>query len=81
MVITEPNSFVAEVHDRMPVLLRPDQFNPWLDGSAGKEVMVPAAEDMLRRWPVSKKVNSSRAPGDDPNLIKPVDYRPEPASA
>ena len=27
MVITEPNKFVAEVHDRMPVLLGPDQFD------------------------------------------------------
>jgi putative SOS response-associated peptidase YedK len=30
MIITEPNEFVAEVHDRMPVLLRPDQFGHWL---------------------------------------------------
>ena len=42
MIITEPNRFVAEVHDRMPVLLRPEQFDAWLDGSAGKEVLVPA---------------------------------------
>ncbi len=55
MVITQPNAFVAEVHDRMPVLLRPDQFNAWLDGSAGKKVLVPAAEDMLQKRPVSKR--------------------------
>ena len=36
MIITEPNKLVAEVHDRMPVLLRPEQFDAWLDGSAGK---------------------------------------------
>ena len=51
MIITEPNKFVAEVHDRMPVLLRPEQFDAWLDGSAGKEVLVPAPEDMLQRAP------------------------------
>lgn len=72
MIITEPNKFVAEVHDRMPVLLRPDQFDAWLDGSAGKEVLVPAAEDMLNKVPVSQRVNSSRAPNDDPTLIEPV---------
>jgi len=33
MVITEPNKFVREVHDRMPVLLRADQFAAWLVGS------------------------------------------------
>jgi putative SOS response-associated peptidase YedK len=30
MIITEPNAFVAEVHDRMPVLLTEKQFEPWL---------------------------------------------------
>ena len=64
--------FVAEVHDRMPVLLRPDQFDAWLNGSAGKEMLVPAAEDMLNKVPVSQRVNSSRAPNDDPTLIEPV---------
>ena len=29
-IITGPNDFVAEVHDRMPVLLTEDQFAPWL---------------------------------------------------
>jgi putative SOS response-associated peptidase YedK len=37
MIITEPNTFVAEVHDRMPVLLTPDQFAPWLSREAGAE--------------------------------------------
>jgi putative SOS response-associated peptidase YedK len=72
MIITEPNKFVAEVHDRMPVVLRPDQFDAWLDGSAGKEILVPAAEDMLDKVSVSQRVNSSRAPNDDPTLIEPV---------
>src|SRR5262249_16233999 len=73
MVITEPNKFVAEVHDRMPVLLRPDQFDAWLDGSAGKEMLVPAAEDMLRRVAVSQRVNSNKAPKEDPELITEID--------
>ena len=74
MIITEPNRFVAGVHDRMPVLLRPDQFDAWLDGSAGKEMLVPAAEDMLNKVPVSvsQRVNSSRAPNDDPTLVEPI---------
>jgi putative SOS response-associated peptidase YedK len=29
MVITEPNKFVAEVHDRMPVILEAKDFEPW----------------------------------------------------
>ena len=52
MIITEPNEFVAKVHDRMPVLLDEKDFEPWLSGSAGLELLKPAAEDLLQRWPV-----------------------------
>ena len=37
MIITEPNDFAAEVHDRMPVFLKEEQFEPWLSGEAGAE--------------------------------------------
>ncbi len=57
---------------RMPVLLRPDRFDKRLDGSAGKEMPVPAAEDMLNKVPMSQRDNSSRAPGDDPTLIESI---------
>jgi putative SOS response-associated peptidase YedK len=72
MIITEPNEFVAEVHDRMPVLLAEKDFEPWLRGEAGVEVLKPAANDLLQRWPVSRRVNSSRAPDDDPTLIERI---------
>ena len=69
MIITKPNKFVAEAHDRMPVLLEEKDYQPWLNGKAGLELLKPAAENLLQKWPVSKRVNSSRAPDDDPTLI------------
>ena len=71
MIITESNKFVAEVHDRMPALLAEEDFEPWLSGAAGIGLLKPAAED-LQRWPVSKRVNSSKTPADDPTLIDPI---------
>jgi SOS response associated peptidase (SRAP) len=73
MIITEPSAFVAEVHDRMPALLAEQDFEPWLCGEAGIELLKHAADDLLQRWPVSKRVNSSKAPADDPTLIDRVD--------
>ena len=35
--------------------------------------MKPAAEGVLQKWPVSKRVNSSRAPDDDASLIEAID--------
>ncbi len=72
MIICEPSKFVAEVHDRMPVLLKPDQFEPWLSGDTGKETLVAAPEDMLQKWPVSKRVNSSRTSDEDDTLIERI---------
>ncbi len=75
MIITEPNKFVAEVHDRMPVLLQPAQFDGWLSGELGRESLVPAPEDLLNKIPVSKRVNSSRTPDEDETLIQSVDVQ------
>jgi putative SOS response-associated peptidase YedK len=73
MIITEPNAFVAEVHDRMPVLLKPEQFEPWLSGTMGVDGLKPAPNDYLQRWPVSKRVNSSKADKDDASLIEQME--------
>jgi len=43
-IICEPNDFVAEVHDRMPVLLSANDFEPWLRGEAGLELLKTRAE-------------------------------------
>jgi putative SOS response-associated peptidase YedK len=56
----------------MPVLLQAGDFEGWLTGKAGAEILKPAADGYLQVWPVSKRVNSSRAPGDDPTLIESV---------
>ena len=73
MIITEPNAFVGEVHDRMPVLLAEKDFEPWLTGEAGVEALKPAPNDLLQKWPVSKRVNSSRADDNDSTLIEKVE--------
>ena len=36
-------------------------------------VLTPAAEGVLQRWPVSKRVNSSKAPKDEQSLTQSVD--------
>jgi len=72
MIITEANQFVGEVHDRMPVLLEPPQFDAWLNGKTGLEILKPTADNKLQRWPVSTRVNSSRADDGDASLIKQI---------
>jgi putative SOS response-associated peptidase YedK len=68
MIVTNANALAGQVHDRMPVL----NFPRWLAGTAGAEMLKPARDDYLQVWPVSRRVNSSRAPSDDPNLIEQI---------
>jgi putative SOS response-associated peptidase YedK len=71
MIITEANSFISAIHDRMPVLLDEDSAAAWLSGEAGTELLRPAPKDALRMWPVSRRV-SKPGDGDDASLIEPV---------
>jgi hypothetical protein len=40
------------------------------------ELLKPAADGVLLRWPVSTRVNSSRADAEDATLIDPVPIDP-----
>jgi putative SOS response-associated peptidase YedK len=71
MIITEANSFISAIHDRMPVLLDEAGATAWLTSEAGAELLKPATDDVLRMWPVSRRV-SKPGNGDDPSLIEPV---------
>jgi putative SOS response-associated peptidase YedK len=57
----------------MPVILEAKDFEQRGQGDTkdAAALMKPADEDTLQRWPVLKRVNSSKAPDDDPTLIEP----------
>jgi putative SOS response-associated peptidase YedK len=77
MIITAANDFVGEVHGRMPVILERADFDGWLYRSSGIELLTPASNDLLLRWPVSKRVNSSRASDEDATLIDRIELAME----
>jgi putative SOS response-associated peptidase YedK len=75
MVITDANEFVSDIHDRMPVILEAERFDQWTHGDANDAaaLMKPADETLLQKWPVSKRVNSSRADDNDATLIEKIE--------
>lgn len=75
IVTTTPNRPMAEVHDRMPVILPEHRWTEWLDRSnddldALSRLLVPAPDDLLTLSPVSTLVNSVRNNG--PELLEPA---------
>ncbi len=67
ILTTTANGTMAQLHDRMPVILEPDQWSMWLCEAEGDAMglMQPAADDILRLWSVSRAVNSVRNNGAD----------------
>ena len=59
LIVTAANDFTRPIHDRMPVLLGRRDHDAWLTGKAGAKLLRPAPNDLLRMWPVSKRVNVS----------------------
>ena len=59
---TNANREMKFVHDRMPVILEPEQWKEWLDASKPEagELLQPAKDDALALYPVSTKVNKPK---------------------
>ncbi len=68
IVTTEPNTLMAKIHDRMPVLLAPGQWGRWLsrdlqDPAALRPLLAPCPPERLQAWPVDRAVNRGSAEG------------------
>lgn len=68
IITGEPNDKVADVHDRMPVMLPPDTWDTWLDRDNHdieglQELFVPAPSALIQLRMVSTDVNNVRNNG------------------
>lgn len=76
LLTTEPNELVATVHDRMPVILRPDQYDRWLDPTLHDPASVlamtgPYPASAMVAYAVDPKVGSPAF--DTPECLVPVE--------
>ena len=70
LITTEPNALMASIHDRMPVILKPEDYAEWLDTSNhdAQALIRPYPADRMAARPVSMRVNQPE--NDDPALIE-----------
>jgi putative SOS response-associated peptidase YedK len=75
IIVGEPNPLVNGVHDRMPVILMPEDYDHWLDNSTGVDelrgLLKPYDPDLMKAFRVSRAVNSVK--NDTPECIEPID--------
>lgn len=75
VLTTAANSLMANLHDRMPVILAPEDAPRWLDSELTditlvEDLMRPCPPEWLAAHPVSKAVGNTR--NDSPDLIAPI---------
>jgi putative SOS response-associated peptidase YedK len=73
ILTTTPNSLMAKIHDRMPVILDRKTEKRWIENVPQEELlemMKPCDASTLLAYPVSSLVNSPR--NDSPEILTPV---------
>jgi len=78
ILTTRSNADVADIHDRMPVVLPPEVWEQWLDPEENEPdevtgLLVPPPAGTLVRQAVSGQVN--RPEVDGPELVAPVEEK------
>lgn len=79
IITTDAAPSIAQIHHRMPVILNPADFEPWLAGTGDYHSLLHPYDGPLLAERVSTRVN--KPANDDASLIKPLDESTEPGSA
>ena len=75
IITTSPNEVAAQVHNRMPVILPPEDYEMWLDPDFDEReplttLLQPFPAEAMEAYPVSRRVN--KPSNNEPGVIEPA---------
>lgn len=75
IITTSPNSMMAKLHQRMPVIIHPNDYNTWLSSKPQladrlNPLLTSYPSEEMMHYPVSRMVNSPA--NDTPECVVPV---------
>ncbi len=75
IITTDANDVVAPIHNRMPVILHPEDYGLWLDPDFDEKeplttLLKPYPAEAMEAYPVSRRVNSPS--NNEPSCIESV---------
>ncbi len=75
ILTTQANELLQPIHDRMPVILNPEDYDLWLDPNPDlidsiQSLLKPYSADLMESHPVSTRVNSPS--NDSPECNQPL---------
>jgi putative SOS response-associated peptidase YedK len=72
IITTDANEMVAGIHDRMPLIIAPADYERWLsDEPDPRDLMRPYPAERMRIWPISTRVNKPE--NDEPSILEPIE--------
>lgn len=75
IITTTPNDLIGQIHNRMPVILAPEDYDLWLEPAVQEvqriqSLLRPYPAEDITAFPVSTRVNN--AANDSPECLEPV---------
>ena len=75
IITTAPNEVAASIHNRMPVILHPEDYEMWLDPDFDEReplttLLKPFPAEAMEAYPVSRRVN--KPSNNDSGVIEPA---------
>jgi putative SOS response-associated peptidase YedK len=72
VITTNANELVANIHDRMPVIISPENYDRWLSplDPDPRDLLVPFLAEPMAMWPISTRVN--KPDNDDVSILDRV---------
>jgi putative SOS response-associated peptidase YedK len=75
IIVTAANELMAKIHERMPVIVAPEDYARWLDLELQDPIeigpmLAPYPAELMRAYPVSMRVNNVK--NDGPELVQPL---------
>jgi len=76
IITTDANKTVGSMHDRMPVIIEPGQYDRWLASETEKKnllsLLVPFPDKAMLAYPVGLEVNNPK--NDNPNCLEEIKF-------
>ena len=74
IITTDPNALMEPFHNRMPVIVKPEDFERWMapadPARLPTDLLRPYPDDEMRVWKVASAVGNVR--NDNPELVAPI---------
>ena len=69
IITTNSNELVSAIHDRMPVIIAPEDYTRWLSPLEPdpRDLLVPYPAEPMTMWPISTRVN--KPDNDDASIL------------